>query len=129
MKVFHARSEGAVSELRSSTFSGTVWADPIMPATADVTINNVFFTPGGRTYWHAHEQGQVLHVTGGSGWICLEGSEPQSIRAGDVVWIGAHERHWHGASDSSFMIHMATSLGKTLWQEPVADADYPTTSV
>lgn len=124
MKVFHGRTEGAPSELRSSTFTGTVWADPIMPATANVAINNVFFAPGGRTHWHSHEQGQVLHVTSGSGWVCLEGSEPQRIRAGDVVWIGANERHWHGAGAATFMVHMATSLGKTLWQEAVSEDDY-----
>ena len=76
MKVFHGRTEGAPSELRSSTFTGTVWADPIMPSTANVQINNVFFAPGGRTHWHSHAQGQILNVSAGSGWICLEGSEP-----------------------------------------------------
>lgn len=95
-----------------------------MPATANVTINHVFFAPGGRTYWHSHEQGQVLNVTAGSGWVCVEGSEPQLIRTGDVVWIGPHERHWHGASEGSFMSHMATSLGKTLWEEAVSQQDY-----
>jgi quercetin dioxygenase-like cupin family protein len=124
MKVFHGRTEGAPSELRSSTFTGTVWADPIMASTGNVSINNVFFAPGARTHWHSHEQGQVLNVTAGSGWICLEGSAPQRIRSGDVVWIGAHERHWHGAAADSFMIHVATSLGTTLWQEAVSDADY-----
>lgn len=124
MEVFHARKEGGASELRSATFTGTVWGDPIMPTTADVTINNVFFAPGGRTHWHTHDQGQVLHVTSGCGWVCLEGKPPQVIRAGDVVWIGANERHWHGASDSSFMVHMATSLGKTQWAEAVSDKDY-----
>lgn len=125
MKVFHGRAPGAVSEQRGSTFTGSVWADPVMPTTQDVTINNVFFAPGARTHWHAHAQGQVLHVTAGSGWICLEGEAPQPIRSGDVVWIGAHERHWHGAAEDSYMIHMATSLGKTLWEEEVAQRDYP----
>lgn len=125
MKVFHGRTDEALSELRSSTFTGTVWADPVMPSTANVGINNVFFAPGGRTFWHEHEQGQVLHVTGGRGWVCVEGSEPQQIRAGDVVWIGPHERHWHGASEGSFMIHMAISLGKAQWQEAVSAQDYP----
>lgn len=124
MKVFHGRAPGARSEQRSSTFTGTVWADPVMPATDGVTINNVFFTPGARTHWHSHEQGQILHVTAGSGWVCVAGGEPQVIRAGDVVWIGAHERHWHGANPDSYMIHTATSIGKTEWQEEVAQSDY-----
>jgi quercetin dioxygenase-like cupin family protein len=124
MQVFHGRQKGAVSEQRSSTFSGTVWADPVMPATDKVTINSVFFAPGARTYWHTHEQGQVLQVTAGSGWICVAGGEPQVIRQGDVVWIPADERHWHGASADTFMVHTATSLGKTVWQEEVAEQDY-----
>ena len=128
MKVFHARSEGALSEQRGATFTGTVWADPVMPSTDNVTINHVFFTPGGRTYWHTHDQGQVLVVSAGQGWVCLEGQAPQEIRTGDVVWIGPNERHWHGATESSFMAHMATSLGKPHWQDEVSAQDYPVTA-
>jgi quercetin dioxygenase-like cupin family protein len=123
MKVFHARTEDKPSELRSETFSGTVWADPIMPATDGVVINNVFFAPGGRTYWHSHESGQVLHVIAGSGWVCLAGEKPRRIRSGDVVWIAPGERHWHGADSGSYMIHMATSIGKTSWAEAVSQQD------
>jgi len=129
MKVFHGRAEGAVSERRSETFSGTVYADPVMPATNGVTINTVMFEPGGRTYWHTHEQGQVLQVTAGMGWICLEGEAPQSIRQGDIVFIGPGERHWHGATDTSYMVHIATSIGKATWQEEVADKDYPASAL
>ena len=125
MKVFHGRASAQVpSEQRSATFTGTVWGDPVMPSTNGVSVTNVFFSPGARTHWHTHSQGQVLNVTAGQGWICLEGEQPQPIRAGDVVWIDANERHWHGAAENSYMIHMATSLGKIDWQEPVADADY-----
>lgn len=125
MRVFHGRSEGAISEIRGATFTGTVWADPVMPLTDGVTINNVFFSPGGRTHWHAHQTGQVLHVTAGRGWICKEGEAPLPIRSGDVVWIGPGERHWHGAAEDSYMIHMATSIGSTQWEEEVAIGDYP----
>lgn len=125
MKVFHGRTEGAVSEQRGATFSGTVWGDPVMPTTGGVTINNVFFAPGGRTHWHTHEVGQVLQVSSGQGWICKEGEAPQPIRAGDVVWIGAGERHWHGAASDSYMVHMATSIGTTHWETAVTDAQYP----
>ena len=85
----------------------------------------MFFAPQGRTYWHTHELGQVLQVTAGKGWICVEGEAPQEIRQGDIVFIGPNERHWHGASDASYMVHIATSLGKATWQEEVAEADYP----
>jgi quercetin dioxygenase-like cupin family protein len=125
MQVFHGRAQDAPSELRADTFTGTVYADPVMPTTHNVAITTVLFTPGGRTFWHAHEYGQVLHVTSGQGWVCREGQVPQVIRQGDMVFIGPGERHWHGASSQSYMVHIATSLGKTTWQEEVANADYP----
>ncbi len=125
MKVFHGRAASGVSELRGSLVSGTVWGDPVMAATDKITINNVFFAPGGRTYWHAHETGQVLHVTAGQGWICVEGGKPEVIRQGDVVWIGPNERHWHGAGADSLMLHLAITVGSTSWAEEVANADYP----
>lgn len=124
MKVFQGKAAESISEQRSATFSGVVWADPIMPSTDKVTINNVFFSPGARTYWHTHEQGQILQVTAGAGWICVDGEQPQAIRVGDVVWIPANERHWHGAQHASYMVHTATSLGSTTWQEEVSDGDY-----
>jgi quercetin dioxygenase-like cupin family protein len=129
MKVFHGRAEGVASEARGPTFTGTVWADPIMPTTDNVTINNVFFSPGARTFWHTHEHGQVLQVTAGRGWICTDGGEPQMIRQGDVVWIPPDERHWHGAAVDTYMVHVATSIGKSVWQEAVADADYPSARI
>jgi quercetin dioxygenase-like cupin family protein len=89
-----------------------------------VTIANVYFSPGARTFWHTHEQGQILQVTSGSGFVCVDGGEPQAIRTGDVVWIPANERHWHGAGRNSYMVHTATSLGKTMWEEEVAEAVY-----
>lgn len=58
-------------------------------------------------------------MTSSSGFVCVEGGEPQAIHAGDVVRIGANERHWHGASGASYMSHTATSLGTTTWQEEV----------
>lgn len=123
MKVFHGRA-GLVSERRSATFSGVVWADPVMPTTDKVTVGSVCFTPGARTFWHSHEQGQILQVTSGSGFVCLDGEQPQVIRTGDVVWIGANERHWHGASSDSLMVHTATSLGTTNWAEEVLEEVY-----
>ena len=93
MKVIHARSPGIPSEQRTATFTGSVWGDPVMQRTDHVTIGNVFFSPGGRTHWHSHEMGQVLHVLAGRGWVCKDGEAPQVIRGGDVVWIAPHERH------------------------------------
>jgi quercetin dioxygenase-like cupin family protein len=124
MKVFHGRMAGKPSEQRGPTFTGVVWADPVMATTDNVTINTVFFSPGARTFWHTHETGQVLQVTAGSGWICVDGQAPQPIRQGDVVWIGPGERHWHGADRHSYLVHLAISLGKADWQEEVSEADY-----
>jgi quercetin dioxygenase-like cupin family protein len=124
MKVFHGRTSGAPSEQRGGTFTGTVWADPVMPASDGVTINTVFFAPGARTFWHAHEHGQILHVTAGQGWVCAHGGQPQPIRQGDVVFIAPNERHWHGGSAESYMVHIAISIGTTRWQEEVSAQDY-----
>lgn len=124
MQIFHGRQTSAKSESRGPTFTGQVWADPVMPTTAGVTINNVFFTPGARTFWHTHAQGQILQVTAGLGWICVEGQKAQAIRAGDTVWIPANERHWHGAAADSYLLHTAISLGKADWQDEVIEADF-----
>ncbi|MES1941742.1 cupin [Salinisphaera sp. T5B8] len=125
MQIFHGRNDNAQSESRGPTFTGQVWADPVMPSTDGVTINNVFFTPAARTHWHTHERGQILQVQSGKGWICTDGESPQAIRAGDVVWIPADERHWHGAAADSYLMHTAISLGKTSWEDAVTDAQYP----
>jgi quercetin dioxygenase-like cupin family protein len=123
MQIFHGRGKDAKSESRGATFTGQVWADPVMPATDGVAINNVFFTPGARTYWHTHGQGQILQVLAGKGWICVENQPAQPLRAGDTVWIPADERHWHGAAADSYLLHTAISLGRTDWQDEVAEAD------
>lgn len=124
MKIMKGRQHGAKSESRGPTFTGQVWADPVMAATDGVMINNVFFTPGARTHWHTHEQGQILQVVSGRGFVCKEGEPRQEVRPGDSVWIPAGERHWHGAAPDSFMLHTAISLGKTAWEAAVTDQDY-----
>jgi quercetin dioxygenase-like cupin family protein len=124
MYVARRRVEGAESALTTTTFTGTVWRDSVMPTTDGTTINDVFFGPGSRTFWHHHENGQLLIVLSGSGFVRPDGGEPARIEAGDVVWVPPGERHWHGAAADSFMIHRAVSLGKTAWAEAVADADY-----
>lgn len=124
MKIFPGKSGGAATEAKTSTFSGQVMADPIMPTTDGVTINNVFFTPGARTYWHTHEVGQILTVVAGKGWVCVDGEQAQPLRTGDTVWIPKGERHWHGAAADSYLLHTAVSIGKTQWEEEVADSDY-----
>jgi quercetin dioxygenase-like cupin family protein len=124
MQIFHGREKDAKSEVRGATFTGQVWADPVMPARDGVGINNVFFTPGARTHWHTHGQGQILQVVAGKGWICVAGERAQPLRAGDTVWIPSNERHWHGATTDSYLLHTAISLGPADWQDAVTEDDY-----
>ena len=69
MKINRGREAGTQSERRSETFTGEVWADPVLPSTGNVMINSVFFAPGARTHWHRHEAGQILVVTSGQGRV------------------------------------------------------------
>ena len=98
-------------------------ADPARVAGAQVT-----FEPGARTAWHTHPLGQTLIVTSGSGRAQRWGGAIEKIRAGDVVWIPPGEKHWHGASPSTAMTHIAVHErleGKTVdWMEPVTDEQY-----
>ena len=124
MIIYRGRQADVASEIKASTFTGTVWGDPVKPAADGVAINNVFFTPGARTYWHTHEVGQILTVIAGEGWICVDGETPQPLRVGDVVWIPKGERHWHGATATTFLLHTAVSIGKTIWEEEVTSEQF-----
>jgi quercetin dioxygenase-like cupin family protein len=107
-----------------SQFTGDAYPYLTMAATDGVTINTVDFTPGARTFWHRHENGQILQVIAGRGLIQSEGEPIRNLRAGDTVWVPPGERHWHGAAPDSFMVHTAISLGTTEWAEAVLDSDY-----
>ncbi len=124
MEVIHSRVAGARSERREGTFTGEVWVDPVMGTTDGVTINDVFFTPGSRTFWHHHEAGQILPVSSGYGIVCAAGGKPQVLKAGTTVWTPPGEQHWHGGGAVCCMQHMAISLGQTRWLDPVSDDDY-----
>ena len=119
MKIVHGRADGVRSDQRA-TVTGEAWFDQVLPATDGTTVATVFFSPGARTYWHSHENGQLLQVLAGRGLICTAGEQPQVIQAGDTVWVPPGERHWHGAAPDSFMTHTAISLGETRWAEEVA---------
>ena len=111
-------------------FTGTVRLDPLFtaPAPGRVAGTTVTFEPGARTAWHRHPLGQTLIVLSGLGRVQREGSEIEEIRPGDVVWIPPNERHWHGASPTTAMVHIAIleSLdGKVVdWMEHVTDEQY-----
>lgn len=121
MIIVHGNDPERPTEARGSTFTGQVWADPVLPTRDGVTINTVCFTPGARTFWHHHEHGQILVVIAGRGRICTAGEEPQELTVGDVVWVPPGERHWHGATPTDLMTHIAISLGTTHWAEEVED--------
>jgi len=124
MKIRRGREAGGASERRSDTFTGEVYADPVLAPTEGVSINSVFFAPGARTNWHRHGTGQVLVVTSGAGNVYNRDGEGGPIAAGDVVWISPGEEHWHGAAADSYLVHLAISLGPADWLEPVSDEDY-----
>ena len=88
----------------------------------------VTFEPGARTNWHTHPLGQTLIVTAGVGWTQCEGGPIAEIRAGDVVWCPCQRRHWHGATPTTGMTHVAIAEaldGKAVdWMEPVTDDQY-----
>ncbi len=111
-------------------FTGNVRIDALFaaPEPARVSSGTVTFEPGARTAWHSHPLGQTLIVTAGCGRVQRAGGPIESIRPGDVVWISPGEKHWHGASPTTAMTHVAIqeSLdGRTAdWMEHVSDADY-----
>jgi quercetin dioxygenase-like cupin family protein len=129
MRIINGPVQDGTAGKAGSQFSGTVFPYLTMAATDGVTINTVNFTPGARTYWHHHENGQILQVLAGRGLIHAEGEDaPRVLNAGDTVWCPPGERHWHGAAPDSFMTHTAISLGATRWAEPVAEPDYTKTA-
>lgn len=90
-------------------FTGAVRIDPLMQATepARVQCASVTFEPGARTAWHTHPLGQTLVVTAGCGWAQRWGGSLEVIRPGDVVWFPPGEKHWHGATATTAMTHIA----------------------
>jgi quercetin dioxygenase-like cupin family protein len=111
-------------------FIGQVRIDPVMmaPEPARVTVALVTFEPGACTNWHTHPLGQTLIVTAGLGWAQREGGAIEEIRPGDVVWFPPGEKHWHGASATAGMSHLAIQEkldGKTVdWLEKVSGEQY-----
>jgi len=111
-------------------FTGTVRIDPLFqpkdPARA--VGARVTFEPGARTAWHTHPLGQTLIVTAGLGWVKREGGPVEEIRPGDVVWFPPGLKHWHGASPTTAMTHIAIQeqlSGKVVdWMEKVGDDQY-----
>ena len=111
-------------------FTGTVRIDPLFQRArpARVLGASVTFEPGARTAWHTHPLGQTLIVTAGCGRAQRWGGPVEEIRPGDVVWFPPGEKHWHGATPTTAMTHIAIQEqldGKAVeWMEQVSDEQY-----
>jgi len=111
-------------------FTGAVRVDPLLDAAAPARVfgASVTFEPGARTAWHTHPLGQTLIVTAGLGWAQRWGGPVEDIRPGDVIWFPPGEKHWHGATATTGMTHIAVVEkldGKSAeWMEQVSDEQY-----
>jgi quercetin dioxygenase-like cupin family protein len=111
-------------------FTGSVRVEPLFPVSAPSRISSasVTFEPGARSAWHTHPLGQTLIVTAGTGWVQQEGGERQEIKPGDVIWTPPGVKHWHGATATSSVTHLAIQEaldGKVVeWMEKVSEEQY-----
>ena len=129
LKITHADERATRADL-SEYFTGNALVNPLFDAedSSHATAAVVTFEPGARTNWHTHPVGQQLVVTGGVGWVKIEGQPKQTVRAGDVIWTPAGAKHWHGATPDHSMTHIAIQERgdgqNVVWGEPVTDAEY-----
>lgn len=111
-------------------FTGTVRIDAPFKGSEDARISGatVTFEPGARTAWHTQPLGQTLIVTSGAGLVQEKGQPVRTIKPGDTVWIAPNVKHWHGATATTAMTHIAIAEvldGEVVdWMEPVSDGDY-----
>jgi len=111
-------------------FTGAVRIDPLFQANDSrrAAAATVTFEPGARTAWHTHPLGQTLIIISGCGWVQREGGPVEEIHPGDVVWFSAGEKHWHGATSTTGMSHIAIqeNLNSKVvdWMEQVSDDQY-----
>jgi quercetin dioxygenase-like cupin family protein len=112
-------------------FTGDVYMDPVASPSEPSRLQaiSVHFTPGARTAWHTHPNGQTIFVTEGVGLCQRRGSPIEVIRAGDRVFFEAGEDHWHGAAPNRFMTHLAMQEvddqgSPATWGEHVTDEEY-----
>jgi len=112
-------------------FTGAVYIDPVATPSAGsrLSANDVHFTPGARTAWHTHPNGQTIYVTEGIGLCQRRGGPVEIIRPGDRVFFEPGENHWHGAAPNRFMTHLAMleaddAGASVVWGEHVTDEEY-----
>jgi quercetin dioxygenase-like cupin family protein len=111
-------------------FTGNVRIDSPFKGTGDARTSGAFvtFEPGARSAWHTHPLGQILIVTAGKGWTQCAGGPIEEINAGDIIWCPAGHRHWHGATPTTSITHIAIQEAKdgkvVEWMEKVSDEEY-----
>jgi len=114
----------------TETFVGTVYVEPLFDANEHrrFSAGEVTFLPGARSNWHTHPHGQTLMITKGTGWTQERGQARQEIKAGDVVWCPPGVEHWHGATATTSVSHIALQEldngSAVAWGEAVSDGDY-----
>ncbi len=114
----------------SEWFTGTVRIDRLFQphAPARTSAGSVTFEPGARSAWHTHPLGQTLIITAGCGWVQREGGPVEEVRPGDLVWFPPGEKHWHGATPTTAMTHIAIQEavdGRVVdWMDHVGDEQY-----
>ena len=110
-------------------FSGDVYVDPVASSQgpASFSLGAVHFTPCAHTAWHRHSFGQTLYVTEGEGFVQARGGPLLRLRPGDIVVTPPGEWHWHGATPTTFMTHLALTEGDTEWGDHPTDDEYPPT--
>jgi quercetin dioxygenase-like cupin family protein len=114
----------------SDYFTGTAYVEPLFAANEPFQSNGgaVTFLPGARSNWHTHPAGQFLIVTDGTGWVQEEGGEKIVIQPGDVIWTPPGVKHWHGATNTTSVKHIAIQQYEdgenVVWLEPVTDEQY-----
>jgi quercetin dioxygenase-like cupin family protein len=125
------RPTAATVKTPAQNFTGDVYLNPIFggDGTSRLVVALVRFTPGARTNWHSHANGQLLHCTDGIGLVATRDGTTIRIRPGDSVWTPAGEEHWHGGTADNMMCHYAIldetpAADATTWLEPVTDEQY-----
>jgi quercetin dioxygenase-like cupin family protein len=129
MQVFPNGSRPSVKGPEAN-FTGSVRVDPQFgaPDQTPLSAGHVTFEPGARSAWHSHPAGQILIVTSGAGWVQEWNGQKREIKPGDVIWTPPGVKHWHGATATNGMSHMAIQEsvdGKNVeWMEKVSDEQY-----
>ena len=130
--MLHKYSESE-SYRKSENFKGNVWIQPLIhaPEPASINMYRVHFEPMSRTNWHSHPVGQILHIESGECWVQKWEEKILVAKPGDSIYIPPFEKHWHGASKDSFMVHIALQISKNnvdvFWEGAVTDEQYYST--